>query len=377
VQYSPRQHRLTDAYVRKLALEAKPYLVWDNTVLWLAVAVYPAGTKAWKCIYPYRSRTRWYSIAKVGAVNADNARKLAADILLRVAKGEDPAAAKRAERSARTFDELHAVYVEHIKTKNKSWTQGAKLIWKHMTPRLGKHAAASITRAEIKNCLAHIKSDSVRTQTLRVLSPIFTWLIKEDVITSNPCQKIGTVVGPSRERVLSDAELPLFWKAFDDAGLLRSTALKAILLTGQRPGEVSHMRWEHVREGWWELPGSAVPALGWPGTKNKQTHRVWLPKAARDLISDLTDDGETPESGFVFANERRSAVNRLDEAMRGICKTLKVEKLTPHDLRRSHGSTIPPPSPTMLSPAVGAITSIPPQPCSAWNFRQLRFVCLV
>jgi hypothetical protein len=171
--------------VRKLGLEGKPYLVWDNTVLWLAVAVYPTGTKAWKCIYPYRGRTRWYSIAKVGAVNADNARKLAADILLRVAKGEDPAAAKRVERSARTFDELHAAYVEHVKTKNKSWTQGAKLIWKHVTPRLGKHAAASITRAEIKNCLAHIKSDSVRTQTLRVLSPVFTWLIKEDVITSN------------------------------------------------------------------------------------------------------------------------------------------------------------------------------------------------
>ena len=43
----------------------------------------------------------------------------------------------------------------------------------------------------------------------------------------------------SRERVLSDSELPRFWSAFDDAGLIISTALKTILLVGQRPGEVA------------------------------------------------------------------------------------------------------------------------------------------
>ena len=56
---------------------------------------------------------------------------------------------------------------------------------------------------------------------------------------------------------------------------------KVLLLTGQRPGEVAHMRYEHVKDGWWELPGAPDAATKWPGTKNAQTHRVWLPQAVQ------------------------------------------------------------------------------------------------
>ena len=70
---------------------------------------------------------------------------------------------------------------------------------------------------------------------------------------------------------MSDSEIPKFWAAFDDAGLMQGTALKMILLTGQRPGEVTHMRREHIEDGWWTMPGEPVPALGWPGTKNGET----------------------------------------------------------------------------------------------------------
>ena len=62
-------------------------------------------------------------------------------------------------------------------------------------------------------------------------------------------------------------EVPQFWKAFDES-VGRGTALKAILLTGQRPGEVAHMRREHIVDGWWQMPGEPVPAMHWPGTKN-------------------------------------------------------------------------------------------------------------
>jgi integrase len=98
------------------------------------------------------------------------------------------------------------------------------------------------------------------------------------------------------------------------------------------------MRREHVVDGWWQLPGEPVPALGWPGTKNGASHRVWLPKAAQAIIAELGDDEST---GFVFVGERGGAVGRLDAAMRDICAKLNVAaKVTPHDLRRTHGSTI-------------------------------------
>ena len=120
--------------------------------------------------------------------------------------------------------------------------------------------------------------------------------------------------------------------AFDAAGLVKSSALKMILLTGQRPGEVAHMRSEHIVDGWWELPGAPIPQLGRPGTKNGASHRVWLPAPALALLAEL----DAKSAGFVWPR----AVGGLDEAMRKVCSSLGVERATPHDLRRTHGSAI-------------------------------------
>jgi integrase len=63
---------------------------------------------------------------------------------------------------------------------------------------------------------------------------------------------------------------------------------------------------------------------------------VWLPKPVQAIIAELSDGA----TGFVFAGERGRPVHKLDGAMRAICKKLEVERATPHDLRRTHGSTI-------------------------------------
>jgi integrase len=52
----------------------------------------------------------------------------------------------------------------------------------------------------------------------------------------------------------------------------------------------------------------------------------------RDIIVELNTDDD---SGFVFGQ-----VWALDATMRDICKQLNVPRTTPHDLRRTHGTTI-------------------------------------
>ena len=42
----------------------------------------------------------------------------------------------------------------------------------------------------------------------------------------------------------------------------------------------------------------------------------------------------------MFAGARGRPIGGLDAAMRAICTKLGVERATPHDLRRTHGSTI-------------------------------------
>jgi integrase len=137
----------------------------------------------------------------------------------------------------------------------------------------------------------------------------------------------------SRERILSESEIPKFWAAFGEIGGSVGAALKAILLTGQRPGEIAHMRHEHIADNWWTMPGEPVASLGWMGTKNGSGHRCWLPAPVQSLIG----EGAT---GFVFAGPRSRPVRGLDQAMREACKTLGIERVTPHDLRRTFSTTV-------------------------------------
>ena len=81
-----------------------------------------------------------------------------------------------------------------------------------------------------------------------------------------------------------------------------------------------------------------VPEV-WPGTKNGENHRVWLPVPVPKLLTEIAGDNR-PAVGFVFAGFRGRSVHGLDRAMRQICSIIKVEKATPHDLRRTHGTTI-------------------------------------
>src|SRR5262249_36231787 len=154
---------------------------------------------------------------------------------------------------------------------------------------------------------------------------IFSWAMKQEVIAVNPCHGIDRNATTSRERVLSDSELPRFWAAFDNAGRA-GTALKLILLLGQRPGEVGHMRAEHIVDGWWEMPGQ--PTGDWPGTKNGQSHRVWLPEPVQALLREVP-------------NGNLAAPKALAPVMHAICRELGItDKVTPHDLRRTHGTKI-------------------------------------
>jgi integrase len=268
-----------------------------------------------------------------------DARRIAARVIYEAAEGRDPAAQRKAERSTGTFGELADRYLEqHAKRHNKSWRQAAGLIDHNARPRWNKLTAASITRADVRNLLGRITSPTVANQTLAAVSAIFSWAVKQEIITANPCSGIERHATPSRERVLADSELPRLWAAIDDAGLVTSAALKTILLTGQRPGEVSSMRLEHIVDGgWWEMPGQPVPALGWPGTKNGQAHRVCLPEPVRATIAELTE-GAT--MGFVFKRARGRPVNNLDIPMREVSTKLGIEPVKPHDLRRTHGTTI-------------------------------------
>jgi integrase len=329
-----RAVRLTELGARNARPAKTAYLIWDTHQRGLALRVQPTGSKSFVAVYSRHGRPRWLHLGKADAIALSDARSMAAEAMLAVAKGGDPAAERKAERGGGTFADLAGKYLEqYAKKHNKSWRQGAALVDRFAIPRWGKLAAGSITRADVKQMMARIDAPIVANQTLAAISAIFSWGVKEEIVAANPCKLVERNPTKSRERVLADSELSKFWRAFDSVGV-PGAALKAILLTGQRPGEIAHMRREHIIDGWWQMPGEPMPTLGWLGTKNGASHRIWLPKPVRALL------GAPCPAGFVFAGPRSGPIDGLDDAMREICGQLGVERATPHDLRRTHGTTV-------------------------------------
>jgi integrase len=319
----PNKRNLSEGFVRTLKPQPAKFIVWDTKQRGLGLLVQPSGHKSWKCVYSRHGRPRWYHLGVVGAIGLADARKLAGKIMYEVAEGKDPVANKLAATVKGTFEELAKRYTnEYSKKKNKSWKHMDAQIQRHAIPVIGKLLVADISRSDIKSMMRSIDAPISANMTLAYTSAIFAWAIREDILKVNPCHLVDRHETRSRDRVLSDSEIPVFWNEFDEP-------LKMVLLTGQRPGEVGAMRSEHIKDGWWELPGTPVPGLRWPGTKNGRTHRVWLPKAAQSLIEG--------KQGQIFKLGEES----MRASMREICKRLEVkEKVTPHDLRRSHGSRI-------------------------------------
>ena len=337
---APNKRKLTTLLLQRLRPQPRAFMVWDAQQRGLALRVWPSGRRSWYLVYRRHGRPRWYHIGAADAVGLADARKLAAETMLDVIRGRDPAAEKRAARGAGTFAELAERYrEEYARKKNKSWRQADYLVRRYLLPAWGKLSAESIKRSDVRAVIGRIAGPSLANQVRAAASAIFSWAVKQELVEINPCRGVERNETRSRERVLADAEVALFWRAFDDTGLVRSAALKALLLTGQRPGEIIHMRREHISGAWWTMPGAPCPEVGWPGTKNSLTHRVWLPQALRDIIAEL-GNGEEP-TGFVFSGDGRRAIKELDGAMRDVCRRLGIaEKVTPHDLRRTHGSTI-------------------------------------
>lgn len=211
---APNKRKLTEIFLQKLkARPGRTFIVWDLHQRGLAVQVQPTGYRSWKVYYAFHGRPRWYHLGAVDAISLSDARRLAARVMYQVAEGKDPVAERQAERGRGTFAELATRYVEtYAKRKNKSWKQADALVRRFLIPKWGKLPVADISRADVKVMMGRIEAPVVANQTLAAASAIFSWAIREDIIKVNPCLLVERHDTKARERVLSDSEIPKFWK---------------------------------------------------------------------------------------------------------------------------------------------------------------------
>ena len=257
---------------------------------------------------------------------------MAARVLLQAAEGKDPVAEQKADRGAGALFKNwpSSTSSNTPRRKIRAWEQADKLVQPLPDPEVGQASGdGDHPRRRQGNDGKH-QAPILANQVMAAASAIFAWGIKEEIVTLIHAIWSRRMRPRAARACWLTAKIPIFWKAFDDAGLLASTALKLILLTGQRPGEVRAMHREHIVDGWWHLPGAPDPCPRLARHKKRSmSHRVWLSKPAQELA-------RRDRRRWVDIRPSRASTKPCERS----CASLKCERATPHDLRRTNGTVI-------------------------------------
>jgi integrase len=159
---------------------------------------------------------------------------------------------------------------------------------------------------------------------------IYNWGIDKERIEANPCLGITPSEETARDRVLSDDEIRKVWGALDGQPLIIAGRFKLQLITAQRPGEVRTIRWTDIDDdsGWWTIPSEI--------TKNRLSHRVWLPEAARDILAVMKK--QFGQGAWVFPSPTSDGPVRSNTKPTVAIRKASGVSFTPHDLRRTAAS---------------------------------------
>lgn len=265
---------------------------------------------------------RRLTLGKAGALTPDEARLLAKDALAKVHAGEDPAATKASTRAAKTVAELCDTYLRDAEAGNVIGRRGTikkastlvsdrGRIERHIKPLLGENLVRDVSRADIERFLRDVANGKTAadirtkkrgraivtggkgtaTRTVRLLGGMFSYAIEHGMRSDNPTHGVRKFADRQGMRHLSTDELArlgaalreaetigLAWNAKDggsskhlpklDANrrsLISPHAVAAIrllVLTGCRLGEILQLQWANVdlERGLLMLPDSKTGA---------------------------------------------------------------------------------------------------------------------
>lgn len=165
-----------------------------------------------------------------------------------------------------TFAELCEAYLQrHAYRKKKTAAEDRRKIEKDLLPRLGNHNVSEIQKADLVSLLDAIVDRGAgvaANRTLTLIRKIFNWAIAEGLTSENPARGIPSRVKEvSRDRILDDVELGMFWRALDESlGFNAATAdvLRLQILLAARVGEVVGMHESELeldrQDPLWRLP---------------------------------------------------------------------------------------------------------------------------
>ncbi|WP_312600826.1 tyrosine-type recombinase/integrase [Pseudomonas luteola] len=306
---------LTVLQAKNAEPKAKPYGLPDANGLSLWIK--PDGSKYWHFRYRLHDKQPRISLGVYPAVTLAEAREKAAELRKLVAQGIDPSAKRKAdkhqatEERANTFEAVADDWYAH---RLPRWAQASALkarmyLDKDLIPALGKRPISAIERTELVKMLAAIEKRgalNVAKKCRQWLNQIFRFALAKGLIKYNPATDLDVVAAHApavrSHPFLPIAELPgLLEKlsTLQSRNVLTISAIRLLLLTGVRPGELRHAPWSEfdLEAGLWTIPAKRM--------KMRRPHLVPLPRQALEILHTLREITGRYELIFAGRNDPR------------------------------------------------------------------------
>jgi integrase len=320
---------------------------WDRG---FGVKATATGAKVYVLSYRIGRRKRRYTIGLHGHPwTPDAARKEASRLLALIGTGVDPMAVKAATREAPTVRELAERFLaEHadVRLKPRTAQLYRRILEGTVAPAFGSYRVGDVTRADVAALMHRLRRTPGAANNVRIaLSKLFNmaerWGLRPD--GSNPVRHVERFRAQPRHRYLSGEEFRRLGEVLTAAEAgpvdvpgepepvrLSPTALAAIRLliyTGARRGEILTLRWADVdiERGELRLPTSK--------TGFKVIH---LNAPALAVLTRLPSIDENPH---VLPGVRRNKPLVNVTATWHVVRALAgLKDVRLHDLRHTHAS---------------------------------------
>jgi integrase len=245
------------------------------------------------------------------------ARESALLALREIERGFDPKKRKEADcraeaqRQANSFASVAEDFIVRHVRKLRSGAEVEAAIRRELVERWGERPITDISRRDIIALIEEI-ADTGRNAVARKMhaycSKLFGWAVARGKygLETSPCADVkpAALIGApeARQRVLSDSETRVIWRASEGLSYPVAPFIRLLLLTGQRLREVAEMQWSEIDldKALWTIPAARM--------KGAAAHEVPLSLMAVEILKSLprwtgpyifsTTGGERPISGF-------------------------------------------------------------------------------
>lgn len=245
-------------------------------------------SKSFLLVYRFHGRQRKPKIGNWPTITLDQARRVAKEMLLQLASGNDPMATREAKRSATTIGQAWSRYVSEHAHGKKTGNEDVRIYDKHIPDWFKRLPVLEVGYGEIVRIRDSMKKTPCQANRAIALISKFLGLMEAwglRPMGTNPCRQIQRFREVHRRRYMTHGELAAISGALKKREKQEPYSvafIRLLMLTGARCGELAAAKWG-------DLDGQKIVLEQHKTDKDGHPRVIQLPTAAMEVISSLPE----------------------------------------------------------------------------------------